>query len=110
MSWPVPRDQIISAPRLVEPWDLEDPKKPGGGEKEVRDMLELLKIENGRSVLMAKKEEFEKLAGKDIEWQHEPWYGTGFTVERYDEEFVKQVGLPLVRCFMILKRNIGSRS
>lgn len=91
MSWPVSRDKIISAPRLVEEWDSVNPMKPGGGEKEVRDILETLKIEKGRSVLMAKKEEFEKLSGETVEWQHEPWYGTGYTVERYDEDFVKKV-------------------
>ena len=90
MSWPVPRDQIISAPRLVEEWDHNDSMKPGGGEREVRDMLEGLRVENGRSVLMAKKEEFERLSNKAVEWEHEPWYGTAYTVERYDEEFVKQ--------------------
>ncbi|CAL1705686.1 unnamed protein product [Somion occarium] len=93
MSWPVPRDAIISAPRVVEDWDSKNPLGPGGGEREVRETLEGLNVEKGRTVLMAKKEEHERIAGvKD--WQTEPWYGTGFAVERYDEEFVKQAQSP----------------
>ena len=35
MAWPVPRDQIITAPTLVEEWDEADPVN--GGEREVRE-------------------------------------------------------------------------
>ena len=39
---------------------------------------------------MAKKEDHERITGKK-EWQKEPWYGTEFRVENFDEEFVKLV-------------------
>ena len=51
----------MSAPQLVEAWDELDPLKPGGGEREVRDALEGLRVEKGRSVLMGRKEEFERI-------------------------------------------------
>lgn len=96
MAWPVPRDQVLSAPQLVEAWDEVDSMKPDGGEREVRDALEGLIVENGRCVLMARKEEFERIGlgekdGKGA-WNAEPVYGTLHRVERYDEEFIKQVG------------------
>lgn len=66
--------------------------REGGGEREVRDALEGLRIERGRSVLMGKKEEFERL-GISEGWETEPVYGTSYRVERYDEEFVRQVSM-----------------
>lgn len=85
----------MSAPQLVEEWDEVDPMKPGGGEREVRDALEGLRVEKGRSVLMGRKEEFERIGfgekdGKGA-WKAEPWYGTLHRVEKYDEEFIRQV-------------------
>ncbi|CAL1713919.1 unnamed protein product [Somion occarium] len=85
-----PRDQCISAPQLVEAWDPEDPMKPGGGEKEVRDILNLLTAENSRSTLWAKKDDHERISGKNTTWEHEPWYGTGYATERYDASFLRQ--------------------
>lgn len=95
MAWPVPRDRVLSAPQLVEEWDEVDPMEPGGGEREVRDALGGLRVEKGRSVLMGRKEEFERIGfgekdGKGA-WKAEPWYGTLHRVEKYDEEFIRQV-------------------
>ncbi|KAI0076466.1 insulin-degrading enzyme [Panus rudis PR-1116 ss-1] len=94
MAWPVPREKVISAPQLVEDWDVQDPMKVGGGEKEVREILDMLTVENARSVLMAKQEEHERIAGGKLKWEHEPWYGTPYTVERYKEDFVKEARSP----------------
>ena len=60
------------------------------GEQEVRDLLNSLTIERGRAVLMAKKEEYERVR-PNLEWAHEPIYGTAYHVERFDPKFVAQV-------------------
>lgn len=92
MAWPVPRDQVLSAPQLVEEWDAENPMKEGGGEREVRDALEGLRVEMGRSVLMARKEEFERIEYESgEEWNHEPIYGTAYKVNKYDGDFLREV-------------------
>ncbi|KAI0636675.1 insulin-degrading enzyme [Trametes polyzona] len=92
MSWPVPRDLILSAPQLVQEWDESDPVN--GGEREMRAMLDTLTVERSRTVLMAKAEEFERVRGKDLQWETEPWYGTPYRVERLSEEFVKKANAP----------------
>lgn len=84
MAWPVPREQIFSGPQLVEEWNEKD------GEREVREILDSLRIENGRVLLMAKKEEHERLAG-DIHWEEEPIYGTKYHVQRFDSGFISKV-------------------
>jgi insulysin len=89
MAWPVDRDLILTAPQLVQEWD-----DSGSGEKEVRDMLSTLTIERGRAVIMARSEELNSALSADhgdIKWQHEPWYGTGYLVEKFDKSLVKQV-------------------
>jgi len=85
LSWPVPPNLVLSAPSQVWEWDNTD------GEKDVRHMLESLKIDQGRVALMAKKEEHAKLReGENMVWEKEPWYGTEYRVERWDEDFVRQ--------------------
>ena len=88
MTWPVPRDRILDAPQVVETWDESD--SAAVGEQEVRDLLNSLTIERGRAVLMAKKEEYERVR-PNLEWAHEPIYGTAYHVERFDPKFVAQV-------------------
>lgn len=85
MAWPVPRDQILSGPQLVEEWDQN-------GEPEIRKILEGLRIERGRVLLMARKEEHERVRGP-AEWNNEPIYGTPYHVERFDKEFVSKVSV-----------------
>ncbi|KAI0784388.1 insulin-degrading enzyme [Abortiporus biennis] len=85
MSWPVPTDRIISAPQLTEPWTDDS------GERDVRDILNLLTVENSRIILMARKDEHERLTGNSkMDWQVEPWYGTEYVFEKYQKEFVKK--------------------
>ncbi|TFK92329.1 hypothetical protein K466DRAFT_582051, partial [Polyporus arcularius HHB13444] len=88
MAWPVPRELILSAPQLVQEWDQSDPEN--GGEKEMREILKTLSIDRSRTVLMAKAEEHERIRGKDLTWEKEPWYGTPYHVEPYSENSVKQ--------------------
>lgn len=92
MAWPLPRDQILSGPQLTEEWQSDFPE---GGEHEVREILDSLTVENGRALLMAKKEEIERVKGS-IEWKHEPIYGTPYQVERFDSEFVQEASICIV--------------
>ncbi|KAH8099586.1 Metalloenzyme, LuxS/M16 peptidase-like protein [Cristinia sonorae] len=94
LSWPVPRDQVLSAPQLIQEWDESDPMREGGGEKEMRDMLNTLTVDNSRAVLMARKEEHERLGGGERKWEAEPWYGTGYSVVRFDDDFIKEAKKP----------------
>lgn len=92
MAWPVPRELVLSAPQLVEEWDLNDLEN--GGEKEMREILNSLTIGVSRTVLMAKAEEHERVRGKDLVWEKEPWYGTPYRVERFAADFVKRANEP----------------
>ena len=85
LSWPVPRELVIEAPHVVSEWDSE-----GTAQTVAFRMLEGLGVKNSRTVLMAKKEEFERII-KTQQWQTEPWYGTQYRVERLDEAFVQEV-------------------
>ncbi|KAF8637420.1 hypothetical protein AX17_002915 [Amanita inopinata Kibby_2008] len=83
MAWPVPRDRVLSAPQLIEDWcDDTQPKQ------KVKDYLQNFRIEQGRIVLMARAEEHEKL-DPNASWSKEPWYGTGYLVEKFDDNFVR---------------------
>jgi insulysin len=73
---------------LVWPW--EEGQKDGGGEKEMRDILNGFRIGIGRAVLMARAEEHEDVNGNG-EWQQEPCYGTKYRVSRFEDEFIKEV-------------------
>ncbi|KAN0077100.1 Metalloenzyme, LuxS/M16 peptidase-like protein [Tylopilus felleus] len=87
MSWPVPTEKALSASELVSEWEDET------GLREVRDALKDIQIDKGRVMLMAKREEHERVSG-ELQWQSEKWYGTGYTVERWDSEFVAQAQGP----------------
>jgi len=85
LSWPVPRELVIKAPQVVSEWDTE-----GTAQGVALRTLEGLSVRSSRTVLMAKKEEFQKLLGTR-EWEREPWYGTQYRVERLDDAFVREV-------------------
>jgi hypothetical protein len=89
MSWPVPPEFYLTAPRLTREWDDDAPE--GLGEKEVRDILEGLTVDKGRVVLMARGDELQKLSHSPMQWETEPWYGTKYRVEKFDEAFMKEV-------------------
>ena len=87
MSWPVPTEKALSAPVLISEWEDE------AGLQEVRGALEDMQIDTGRVVLMAQREEHERVSG-ELLWRSEKWYGTGYTVEGWDSEFLAQVCEP----------------
>jgi insulysin len=91
LAWPVPRELVIKAPQVVSEWDLD-----GTAQTVASRTLEGLGVRNSRIVLMAKKEEFQRLLGTQ-EWQAEPWYGTQYRVERLDEAFVHEVHRSLLQ-------------
>lgn len=91
MAYPVPRNLLISGPRVIQPWDLTDPEN--GGEKEMKELLNLCTVERSRALYMGPKAEFERVKGA-IDWQTEKWYGTQYYVERFSEDFVKEVCPP----------------
>ncbi|OBZ69126.1 hypothetical protein A0H81_10726 [Grifola frondosa] len=75
---------------------MDEKEMANGGEKEMRDMLNSLRIDKGRIVLMAKSEEYERLNGNALQWEHEPWYGTPYSVQRLDQDFVAQAESPMI--------------
>lgn len=89
MAWPVPRDLILSAPQLVQEWDERDVENDG--EKGMRKILNSLRVERARAVLMAQADQHARVGAKGVVWEKEPWYGTPFRVERFDEQFIEQV-------------------
>jgi len=93
LAWPVPRELVIKAPQVVFEWDPD-------GQAVAERTFEGLSARNSRTVLMAKKEEFQRLLGTQ-QWETEPWYGTQYRVERLDEAFICEVyrSLPRVRGF-----------
>ena len=40
---------------------------------------------------MAQAKEYARLGAEDLDWEREPWYGTPYKVERFDERFVQEV-------------------
>jgi insulysin len=88
MAWPIPRDLLLAAPRLTWEWDNEEDRKQG--EARVKEYLDHFRIGEGRAVLMAKKEDHLKLH-PDLQWENEPWYGTGYAVQRFDDDFITKV-------------------
>lgn len=85
MSWPVPPELSIAGPQLTWEWGNQDLE-----EKTIRSYLESFRVNGGRVVLMAKKEDHERVNPGE-EWQTEPWYGTHYRVKRWDQEFVEKV-------------------
>ncbi|KAJ7634941.1 Metalloenzyme, LuxS/M16 peptidase-like protein [Roridomyces roridus] len=87
MNDPIPRELLLSAPSLVWDWDGEEE-----GSNKVRDYLDhALRVENARIVLLAKEEEEHK---QDVVWEKEPWYGTEYYVEKFDEMFIEEAQGP----------------
>ncbi|KAK7038049.1 insulin-degrading enzyme [Favolaschia claudopus] len=68
LTRPVPTDLVLSAQSLVWDWD-GDNQPGGGGEAKVREYLNAFCVENARK---------------------EPWYGTEYYSEKFDEDFVRR--------------------
>ena len=84
MAWPIPRDLLLSAPQVIWDWDSQE------GEAKVKEYLDTLRLTEGRVVLMASAEEHARLF-PNATWEKEPWYGTEYRVERFDDEFIEKV-------------------
>jgi secreted Zn-dependent insulinase-like peptidase len=87
MTWPVPPELVLSAPQLVWEWD----EGAGTGEKEVSDILDTLEVEQARVVLMTRVDEYAKICEPTTRWEKEPWYGTLYHVEKFDDSFIREV-------------------
>lgn len=90
MSWPLPPDLIIAGPQLTWEWDAEETLANEGGKKKVEELLDGFRVDKGRAVLMARADEFAKLGGGE-KWEKEPWYGSDYSVEKFDDKFLKLV-------------------
>jgi insulysin len=89
MSRPVPLELVLSAQALT--WDWDGDEQPGGGGlAKVCAYLDTFRAENARITLMAKGDEHIKLAPNAV-WNKEPWYGTEYCVEKFDDTFIQQV-------------------
>ncbi|EIN07085.1 hypothetical protein PUNSTDRAFT_53482 [Punctularia strigosozonata HHB-11173 SS5] len=85
MSWPTPRELILSGPALDWEWKDEE------GERLVRELLNTLRVSEGRAVLMARGDQHALLRdGQDADWKQEPVYGTKFLVDKLDAAFMKE--------------------
>ncbi len=88
MNWPVPFEFLLSSLQRVWDWDVDEGS--GGTEPKIREYLNSFRIQEGRVVLMAKGGEHNQWR-PNLKWQKEPWYGTEYNVERFEEDFIKQV-------------------
>lgn len=87
MAWPIPAELLLSAPRLTWDWQSEADKQEGEGK--IMDYLSQFKVGNSRAVLMASRSDHLRLQ-PDLTWKKEPWYGTDYAVQRFEDEFVTQ--------------------
>ncbi|KAJ4475639.1 insulin-degrading enzyme [Lentinula aciculospora] len=89
MTNPYPPELLLAASSVTWEWGDEYPGAIAVGKEKVDEMLDQFKLENGMIVLMGKAEELKQVLGlgeQDI-WEKEPWYGTAYRFERFDEEF-----------------------
>ncbi|KAF9075695.1 Metalloenzyme, LuxS/M16 peptidase-like protein [Rhodocollybia butyracea] len=93
---PYPPELLLSAGSITWPWGDEYPGANNTGIEKVYEYLEAFKLENGRVMLMAKPDDLEAALriGKETTWEKEPWYGTQYRVERFDEDFLRQTVSP----------------
>ena len=88
MDWPLPPEFLRAGPELV--WDWDDDADQQVGEAKIAEYLQQFRIHESRVFLMAKKDEHLKV-NPNITWDTEPWYGTKYSVQRFDEGFIGQV-------------------
>lgn len=88
MAWPIPRDLLLTAPRLT--WNWENEEEGRKAEAKIREYLNGFRIGESRIVLMAKKDDHVKFH-PDLKWEKEPWYGTDYAIQRFDDALVAEV-------------------
>ncbi|KAF9482803.1 insulin-degrading enzyme [Pholiota conissans] len=86
-AWPIPPELLLTAPRLAWNWENEEERQRG--EKKTKEYLEKFRISESRVVLMAKKDDHVKLH-PDLSWEKEPYYGTDYAVQRFDDIFIAE--------------------
>jgi len=91
MAWPLPPEFLLAGPALTWDWNNDADRKMG--EAKIAEYLQQFRIHESRVVLMAKKDELWTV-NPSIEWHTEPWYGTEYSVQRFDETFVREVRFP----------------
>ena len=88
MAWPTPRENLLTGPKLT--WEWKDEADRQQGEARIRQYLESFRIDESRVVLMAKQADHEKVHS-GLQWEKEPWYGTEYAVQRFDDDMCRQV-------------------
>jgi insulysin len=88
MAWPLPPEFLLAGPMLTWDWDNDADRE--AGEAKIAEYLQQFQVHESRVVLMAKKDEHLKL-NPSIAWDQEPWYGTEYSVKRFDETFIREV-------------------
>lgn len=88
MAWPLPPEFLLAGPELTWEWDNDADRQ--AGEAKIAEYLEKFRIHESRVVLMAKKDEHLRV-NPSITWDTEPWYGTQYSVQRFDEAFIEEV-------------------
>ena len=79
LTLPIPRSEILTAPRLIYDWD----------EDMIRKTLSRLTIDRCRVLLMAS--DFEGISQDFGDWEKEPWYQTEYQVKDIGRAFVEKV-------------------
>ena len=88
MAWPLPPEFLLAGP--TQTWDWDNDADREVGEAKIAEYLQQFRIRESRVVLMAKKDEHLKL-NSSIAWDQEPWYGTEYSVQRFDDAFIREV-------------------
>lgn len=92
MVWPLPPEFLLAGPVVTWDWDSDIDREMG--EAKITEYLQQFRIHESRVVLMAKKGEHLKV-DPSITWDQEPWYGTEYSVQRFDETFIREVHFSL---------------
>ncbi|KAF8798143.1 hypothetical protein BYT27DRAFT_7124234 [Phlegmacium glaucopus] len=87
MAWPLPPEFLLAGPALTWDWNNDADRKMG--EAKIAEYLQQFRIQESRVVLMAKKDEHLKV-NPSITWDKEPWYGTEYSVQRFDDAFIRE--------------------
>lgn len=88
MAWPMPVKFLLAGPKLIWDWDSDAEREMR--EAKIAEYLQQFRVHESRVFLMAKKEEHLKV-NPNITWDKEPWYGTEYSVQRFDEDFIREV-------------------
>ena len=88
MAWPLPVELLLAGPNLIWDWDADAEREVG--EAKIAEYLQQFRVHESRVVLMAKKDEHLKI-NRNITWEKEPWYGTEYAVQRFDDDFIREV-------------------